>query len=160
MEDISLDVDPDAKREELIEDAEKAKKEHEAEQAELLNAVKEDEELSHDGFEWVEIGEAEFRVSTELSGRVIDILQAFDASDEEDLPPIKHIVEAAIIQTDVIRTEGTTWETEPKISEFWETYYNVHGSTVLETVSERILEPALEEQQERVPSSFPREQRR
>ena len=75
---MSLDIDPDQKREELIKGAEEAEREAKAEQAEILNAVKNDEELTHDSYEWVQVGDAEFKVSTTLPGKVIDILQEFD----------------------------------------------------------------------------------
>jgi len=154
-------ADPDARREQLIDDAKQAKREHQAEQNEILEAVKQDEELSHDGHEWVEIGEAEFRVKTELPGDVLDILEGYaDAEQNDKAPEIRPLIDAAKHMTDVIRTEGTTFETQAKINSFWDYYYQEHGSSVIQTAGERILGPALERQEQRVDTSFPGDRRR
>ncbi len=146
-------ADPDARREQLIDDAKQAKREHDAEQAELLDAVKNDKEFVHDGHEWVEVGDVEFRVRTDLPGDVIDTLQTFSAGDDE-LPDMRPLVNVATRMTDVIRTEGTMWETEAKIREFWQAYYHEHGDIVLEVVSDRILSPALDKRQNGVSQTF------
>lgn len=154
---MSLDIDPESKREELIKGAEEAEREAKAEQAEILNAVKNDEELTHESYEWVQVGDAEFKVSTTLPGKVIDILQAFDG---EDMPPMENIIEAAIIQTESIRTDNTVVSDTDSIADFWSAYYEEYGSKTINVVANRILNPAIEETQEGVPKSFRGQQRR
>lgn len=154
-------LDPEAERQRLIEETEEIKKEHEAEQSEILNAVKQDEELEHDSYEWVEIGAAEFKVKAWMPGEVVDVLEGFSkAENESDVPGLRTLVDAAKTQTEVIRTEDTVWQTQAKIDSFWNEYYKQHGDTVLETATSRILTPAIENMEGRVPEKFRQKRRR
>lgn len=152
-----LNIDPEAKRKELIEETTKAEAEAHAEQAAILEAVKNDEELTHDATEWVEIGDAEFKVKTTLAGDVVDTLQAFN---NEDMPPMNRIVDAAITQTESIHTDGATITDTETIAAFWRGYYDEHGTAAIDAIANRIMSPALEQAQEGVPQSFPEHGRR
>jgi hypothetical protein len=146
-----LNIDPEKKRDELIADTKEAEKQAKQEQAAILEAVKNDEELSHDATEWVEIGDAEFKVKTTLAGDVVDTLQAFDS---DDMPPMNKLVEAAITQTESIRTDETVITDADTIEAFWHGYYDEHGTSAIDAIANRIMSPALEQAQEGVPQSF------
>lgn len=137
----NLDIDPEQKRDELISDAQDAAGEAKAEQQAILEAVKNDEEVSHDTTEWVEVGDAEFKVRTTLSGRVLDILQAFEG---DEMPPMDNIVEAAILQTEKIRTEDSVVTDPDTIESFWQSYYDEYGAATIDVVSERIIAPGVD----------------
>jgi hypothetical protein len=146
-----LNIDPAQKRDELIADTKEAEKQAKQEQAAILEAVKNDEELTHDSTEWVAIGDAEFKVKTTLAGDVVDILQAFDS---DDMPPMNKIVDAAITQTESIRTDATVITDTDTIAAFWRGYYDKHGTAAIDAIANRIMNPALEQAQEGVPQSF------
>jgi len=152
-----LNIDPEKKRDELIADTKQAEKEAKQEQTAILEAVKNDEELTHDATEWVEIGDAEFKVKTTLAGDVVDILQAFDS---DDMPPMNTIVDAAIQQTESIRTDATVISDAETIETFWRGYYDEHGTAAIDAIANRIMSPALEQAQEGVPQSFQGQRRR
>lgn len=136
-----IDIDPDQKRKELIEETKQAEKEATAEQAAILEAVKNDEELSHNATKWVEIGDAEFKVKTTLSGDTLDIVESFT---EDDLPPMSSLVDAAAKQTDSIRVDDELVTDENNIMAFWEVYYDEYGEAAIEAIQARILAPAMD----------------
>jgi len=150
-----LNIDPEKKRDELIADTKQAENEAKQEQAAILEAVKNDEELTHESTEWVEIGDAEFKVKTTLAGDTLDIVEGFTA---DELPPMSSLVEAAALQTDSIRAGDSLVTEETDIQAFWEAYYNEYGEAAIEAIQARILSPAMENKG--VPQSFQGEQRR
>lgn len=156
MSEINLgDIDPEERKTQLLQETEAAKRQHEQEQAELLEAVKNDKELEHDSYEWVELGDAEIKVKSWLPGSVVNTLEQYaEAEQEGSVPPVSDIVGAAITQTEVIRSGDVSWSTDTQIQAFWESYYAEHGDTVLEVAVERILNPALDKRQGRVPDGF------
>jgi hypothetical protein len=86
---------------------------------------------------------------------VIDTLEGLaEAEQDGKAARVSQIVDAAIEQTEVIRAGDVSWSTEVRIRDFWEQYYEEHGDTVLEVAAEEILDPALENQQGRVPDGF------
>lgn len=139
MQDLNIDVDK--KRDELIEQTKEAEQQAKAEQAAILEAVKNDEELTHDATEWVEIGDAEFKVKTTLAGDTLDIVEGFTA---DELPPMSSLVEAAVLQTDSIRAGESLVTDDTDIKAFWEAYYNEYGEAAIEAIQARILSPAME----------------
>jgi len=147
--------DPEEQREQLLEETEAEARQYEQEQAELLEAVKEGEEYEHDSYEWVELGTAEIKVKAWLPGDVIDTLEGLaEAEQDGNAARVSDVVDAAIAQTEVIRAGDVSWSTDVRIRDFWEQYYEEHGDTVLEVAAEEILDPALENQQGRVPDGF------
>jgi hypothetical protein len=152
-------IDPDAKKAELEQDAEHAKRQAKQEEAELLAAVENEEEFEHESYRWVEIGDVEFKVREWMAGEVIDaITQYVEADTEADIPDFTRMLNAAKIQTEVIRTGDVSWSTDAKIDAFWDSYYQKHGSTVLDNAFEIIFNPAINQMGGRVPDSFPGEQ--
>jgi hypothetical protein len=150
-----LDIDPDKRREELIEETEAAKRQHEQELTELTQAVKNDEELEHDQYDWVEVGDVEMKVKAWLPGDTMDTLEEYSEADESgSMPPISDIVDIAISQTEVIRSGDVSWSKQSQIQAFWEKYYEEQGDTVLEVALNRVLDPALDKRQGRVPDGF------
>jgi len=159
MTDKTPDIDPEAKREELIEDAEQAKAERDQQYADLINAVQNDEELTHGGSEWVELGDAGFEVRTEMRGDVLDVLEQFNADDPSEQPSLRELIDAAKKQTVAIRFEDIYLQDSNEIGAFFDEYYNAHGAKVVEAAIDRIFDPALESMDQMTPKSFQSEQR-
>ena len=86
-----------------------------------MEAVKNDKELEHDSYEWVELGDAEIKVKSWLPGSVVNTLEQYaEAEQEGSVPPVSDIVGAAITQTEVIRSGDVSWSTDTQIQAFWE----------------------------------------
>src|SRR6056297_64191 len=152
-------IDPDEKAQELEQDAEHAKRQAQQEEAELLAAVENEEEFEHETYRWVEIGDVEFKVREWMAGEVIDAITEYvNADTEAEIPDFERMLNAAKIQTEVIRTGDVSWSTDAKIDAFWDSYYQKHGSTVLDNAFEIIFDPAINQMGGRVPDSFPGEQ--
>jgi hypothetical protein len=109
------DVDPDAHREQLIADAEEAQADEDAEKAALLEAVKNDEEFTHGQTEWVELGDVELRVKAYFPGDTLDTVRQFSQAEEDSVPDFAGLIDALISVTEVVRTEGVTWESEEQV---------------------------------------------
>ena len=152
MTDKVPDIDPEAKREELIEDAEEAKAKQEQEFAAVLDAVREGEEFVQDETEWVEIGEAEFEVQTDLPGETLDLIQSLD-DDVEDMP-IRELLDRAADQVETIRAGDQILHRQADIDAFFDYYYRERGLEVLAVAATRLFEPAINRTEQRVPKSF------
>jgi hypothetical protein len=148
------DVDPDAHREELIADAEEMQADEDAEKAALLAAVKNDEEFTHGQTEWVELGDVDLRVKAYFPGDTLDTVRQFSQAEEDSVPDFGGLVDALISVTEVVRTEGVTWESDEQVAEFWRAYYSEHGTNVLLVATERVFAPAVDNMEERTPQSF------
>jgi hypothetical protein len=153
--------DPDEQREQLLEETEAEARQYEQEQAELLEAVKNEEEFSHGGTEWVELGDVDLKVRTEMPGDVVDTMTEVAETEQSGaMPDLSQVVDAAAKMTEQITKGDVSWSTQPRIEDFWGAYYAEHGSTVVTTAVERVLEPALENMDGQVPQSFRNERRR
>ncbi len=148
------DVDPDAHREQLIADAEEAQADEDAEKAALLEAVKNDEEFTHGQTDWVELGDVELRVKAYFPGDTLDTVRQFSQAEEGSVPDFAGLIDALISVTEVVRTEGVTWESDEQVSEFWDAYYSEHGTNVLLVATERVFAPAVDNMEARTPQSF------
>jgi len=146
-------IDPEAKKAELEQDAEHAKRQAQQKFAELMSAVENDEEIQHDETDFVEVGDARFEVRCEMSGRAMDIMERF-ANDRKQSPSLKDVVDAAKEQTVLIQSGDTILSQDSEISGFYDMYYEEHGNNVLRVAMDRIFTPALESRQEKVPDSF------
>jgi hypothetical protein len=154
------DVDPEAQREELIREHDKAKRQYEQEKGELLEAVKQEEEFEHESYEWVELGDVEIKVKAWIPGDAMDTINQFAQADQSgEIPDFAALVDAAKQLTEVIRSGDVSWQTEGRINDFWDTYYNEHGSNVVYAAAERVYQPALENMEQRAPQSFPGDRR-
>jgi hypothetical protein len=149
-----LDIDPEEEREELIQETEHAKRQAEQKQAEILDAVKQEEEITHDQTEWVELGEAEFEVKCEMPGEVTDTLENIDPDNPQNGPSMREVVDAVKHMVVMVRSGDLTMQTDSEISGFFDHYYDEHGTTVLQAAMTKLLEPALESQQGMVDQSF------
>jgi len=145
--------DPEEQREQLLEETEAEARQYEQEQAELLEAVKNEEEFSHGGTEWVELGDVDLKVKTEMPGKVVDTIREFVNSDDK-LPDFAEVVGAAAVMTEQISTGDVSWATEPRIEDFWSAYYDEHGTTVIKAALERVFKPAMREASGKVDSQF------
>ena len=153
MED--LDFDPEKRREQLIRETEDAKRQAEQEKQELLQAVENEEEFEHRTYEWVELGDVEMKVKAWFGGDGIDVIKRFGQAEQEgQIPEFRDLIEVAKTQTEVVRTADISWSTDAKINEFWDMYYQEHGSNTLYVALERVFTPALENMEGRVPDSF------
>jgi hypothetical protein len=154
MEDLNIDVDPDAKREELINDANKAKQEQSDKFANLIESVEAGEEYSASATETVEIGELAAEVKTEIPGTVQDALDYHDHPDPEQRTRTRDLVHALpdIIVKLVDPQEGDI--TGDEIEAFLVAYYDARGTEMLSEVIKPILEPAGENLNQRVPDGF------
>ncbi len=156
MTDQIPDIDPEAKREELIADAEEAKAEQEQQYADLISAVENGEEFTHGETVWVDVGDAEFEVRTDMRGDVLDVFERFRRADApSEQPSLREVVDAAKKQTVAIRSEDIYLQDDADISGFFDEYYDVHGTKVIQTTLSRLFEPASEEM---TPKSFQSEQ--
>jgi hypothetical protein len=155
------DVDPEAQEEKLIKEAEQAKRQHQQEKGELLEAVKNEEEFTHESYEWVELGDVELKVKSWIPGESMDAINKFAQADQSgEIPNFSELIEAAKELTEVVRTANVNWQTQAKVNDFWDSYYNEHGSNVIYAAAERVYQPALENMEQRAPESFPGEQNR
>ena len=146
-------INPDAKKAELEQEAEHAKRQEQQKFAELMSAVENDEEITHDETEFVEVGDARFEVRCEMSGRAMDIMERF-ANERKQSPSLKDVVDAAKDQTMMIQTGDIVLSQDSEISSFYDMYYEEHGNNVLTVAMDRIFSPALESRTEKVPDSF------
>jgi len=155
------DIDPEAQEQKLIQEAEQAKRQHEQEKGELLEAVKNEEEFTHESYEWVELGDVELKVKSWIPGDSMDAINKFAQADQSgEIPNFKELIEAAKELTEVVRTHDVTWETQALIDDFWDSYYAEHGSNVIYAAAERVYKPALENMEQRAPQSFPGDENR
>ena len=150
------DVDPDAHREQLIADADKAQAEADQEKQALLDAVKNDEEFAHGKTEWIELGDVELKVKAYFPGDTVDTVQNFSEIDDGEVPNFSELIVALADVTEVIRKEGVTWEGDDKITEFWQAYYDEHGTNVILIATERVFGPAIDTMEAQAPQSFRR----
>jgi len=149
------DIDPEAQEQKLIQEAEQAKRQHEQEKGELLEAVKNEEEFTHESYEWVELGDVELKVKSWIPGESMDAINKFAQADQSgEIPNFKELIEAAKELTEVVRTADVTWETQALVDDFWDSYYAEHGSNVIYAAAERVYKPALENMEQRAPQSF------
>jgi len=149
------DIDPEAQEQKLIQEAEHAKRQHEQEKGELLEAVKNEEEFTHESYEWVELGDVELKVKSWIPGDSMDAINNFAQADQSgQIPDFSELIEAAKELTEVVRTADVTWETQALIDDFWDSYYAEHGSNVIYAAAERVYKPALENMEQRAPQSF------
>jgi hypothetical protein len=148
-------IDPDAKKAELEQDAEHAKRQAQQEEQEFLQALENEEEFEHKTYEWIEIGDVELKVRGWMAGDVIDTVQSYvEAEQEGEIPNFAPMVEAAKTQTEVVQTADVRWNTDAKIARFWEMYYDEHGSNVLAVAFSRVFDPAIEDMEGKLPDSF------
>jgi len=148
-------IDPEAKKAELEQDAEHAKRQAQQEEQEFLQALENEEEFEHKTYEWIEIGDVELKVRGWMAGDVIDTVQSYvEAEQEGEIPDFAPMVDAAKTQTEVVQTADVRWTTEAKVNRFWEMYYNEHGSNVLAVAFSRVFDPAIEDMEGKLPDSF------
>ena len=148
-------IDPDAKKAELEQDAEHAKRQAQQEEQEFLQALENEEEFEHKTYEWIAIGDVELKVRGWMAGDVIDTVQTYvEAEQAGEIPDFAPMVDAAKTQTEVVQTADVRWNTDAKIARFWEMYYDEHGSNVLAVAFSRVFDPAIEDMEGKLPDSF------
>ena len=161
MSEINLsDIDPEERKTQLLQETEAAKRQAQQKQAELLEAVKQEKEITHDKTEWVDIGDARFEVRCEMPGEVMDTLETMNPDDPQSGPSMHEVVDSVKQMVKMIQYGDMTMATESEISAFFDMYYQEHGTTVLEVAMKRLLKPALNNQQEMVDQSFQGQQSR
>jgi len=148
------DIDPEEQEQKLIQEAEQAKRQEQQKQAEVLEAIKQDEEITHDKTEWVELGEAEFKVKVDPPGEVTDTLEALQSQDPDERPSLREVVDSVTLMVEVIRYADVSMTTQSEINGFFDMYYDEHGPKVLESAMKRLLKPAIDGMEQMVPESF------
>ena len=154
MTDSDIDVNPDAKRQELIAETERAEREQNQKFANLIESVEKGEEYSPTETAYVDVGELTFEVETEIPGTVQDAMDYHDHPDPEKRTRTRDLVESlphmivGIDDPQEGRIDGSD------VREFLVAYYDARGTKMLSEVIEPILEPAGENLNQRVPDGF------
>jgi hypothetical protein len=149
------DIDPEAHKQKLIEEAEKADKERKARVGSIIQSVQEGEEYTETESEWVSVGEVDFEVLTTLPGKVQDIMEYHDHPDPEERTRTRDLIEempSLVLAIDDPQ-EGLI-EDPVIVQEFFLEYYEVRGADVFEEIIEPLMQPARETMERRVPESF------
>ena len=156
MTDSDIDVNPEAKRQELIAETERAEREQNQKFANLIESVEKGEEYSPTETAYVDVGELTFEVETEIPGTVQDAMDYHDHPDPEKRTRTRELVESlpdmivGIDDPQEGRVDGSD------VQEFLVAYYDARGTKMLSEVIEPILEPASENLNQRVPDGFRR----
>ena len=154
MTDSDIDVNPEAKRQELIAETERAEREQNQKFANLIESVEKGEEYSPTETAYVDVGELTFEVETEIPGTVQDAMDYHDHPDPEKRTRTRDLVESlpdmivGIDDPQEGRVDGSD------VREFLVAYYDARGTKMLSEVIEPILEPAGENLNQRVPDGF------
>lgn len=154
MTDLDIDVNPEAKRQELIAETERAEREQNQKFANLIESVEQGEEYSPTETAYVDVGELTFEVETEIPGTVQDAMDYHDHPDPEKRTRTRDLVESlpdmivGIDDPQEGRIDGSD------VREFFLAYYDARGTKMLSEVIEPILEPAGENLNQRVPDGF------
>ena len=154
MTDSDIDVNPEAKRQELIAETERAEREQNQKFANLIESVEKGEEYSPTETAYVDVGELTFEVETEIPGTVQDAMDYHDHPDPEKRTRTRDLVESLpdmIVGIDDPQ-EGRIGGSD--VREFLVAYYDARGTKMLSEVIEPILEPAGENLNQRVPDGF------
>ena len=154
MTDSDIDVNPDAKRQELIAETERAEREQNQKFANLIESVEKGEEYSPTETAYVDVGELTFEVETEIPGTVQDAMDYHDHPDPEKRTRTRDLVESLpdmIVGIDDPQ-EGRIAGSD--VREFLVAYYDARGPKMLSEVIEPILEPAGDNLNQRVPDGF------
>ena len=154
MTDSDIDVNPEAKRQELIAETERAEREQNQKFANLIESVEKGEEYSPTETAYVDVGELTFEVETEIPGTVQDAMDYHDHPDPEKRTRTRDLVESlpdmivGIDDPQEGRIDGSD------VREFLVAYYDARGTKMLSEVIEPILEPAGDNLNQRVPDGF------
>ena len=154
MTDSDIDVNPDAQRQELIAETERAEREQNQKFANLIESVEKGEEYSPTETAYVDVGELTFEVETEIPGTVQDAMDYHDHPDPEKRTRTRDLVESlpdmivGIDDPQEGRIDGSD------VREFLVAYYDARGTKMLSEVIEPILEPAGDNLNQRVPDGF------
>ena len=68
------------------------------------------------------------------------VVEARETEQSGAMPDLSQVVDAAAKMTEQITKGDVSWSTQPRIEDFWSAYYAEHGSTVVTTAVERVLE--------------------
>ena len=156
MSDSDIGVDPDAKRQELKDGAAKDKQRKQQTTAAVLESVKEGVEFSEQETEWVQLGDVDFEVETDIHS---DVRYAFEHIDDPNpetksrtsdlVAALPHMIvriddpqEGLITDAEIIADVLQAFDRELPTTKF------------LEHIVEPLLDPALSNMEQRVPSSF------
>lgn len=135
---------------ELLEQAAQSKARNESRHNDMLEAVAEGEDWNVEDYEWVSLGGLELKVKTWIPGDVMDRMGGLAEMAESENPAvardaIRANVESLTTQTEVIQSDGATFETNADIRQFWQSFVDKWGDQGLERALEAVLEPIEEE---------------
>ena len=161
-DDKPTDEEIEAKREELLEDTRQARQESEEKQQALLDAVSSDGDLGDT--DTAQIGDLEVRHKSYIPGdqlrKVRQTQQAMQSGG--DVPDDADELDLLVDLTEALYDDTTkdTYTGEETIRTFWQGYIDTYGTDAYATIFERILQPLLEDTEEKMSGlqSFPGEQ--
>lgn len=153
---MSLDnINPDERREELVQETEQAEEEAKQKQAAILESIKQGEEYQQSETEWVELGQARFKVETDIPGSINDVFDYYDHPEPEKRTRTRDLIHAMpdlVIAIDDPK-EGLIRDDEIIVAVLM-SMYQEYGTGMVEKVLEPLLEPAGENLEQRVDPSF------
>jgi hypothetical protein len=144
LEDLAPESEEEFERQqrELIEETRQEKQQLEQKQNEALQAIAEGEELEE--FETVSLGELELRVKGWIPGDTTDTVQeAMQLAESEDM---EHVRQSMSVMLEAL--DDMTADSDFDMR-FWREYYTRYGPSGMITAVETILEPAVQNMEQK-----------
>lgn len=137
------------RRERLKQQAAEARQEKEQEHQALMQAVAEGEELGADETAWVELGGADIEVRTVIPGRVTELFERAEQTEDAETVAeandgVAQFIKALTEMTVTVEANGVTWDDTADVRAFYRGLYDEYGAQGLLRASDRVLTPAEE----------------